>query len=274
MLRKYQPKLFGVVGLMALLAALAISAIAAASASAEAGGPVWSIEGATLKGGEEAAFTSEGGKFTLDGTANIACETEQDTGVIIGTNPGLDLSTIEFLKCHLETNVNCLAGNSGAETIITEVQSVLVYPHEEPETDGQAYDAFFPDNKNTSENLFVEFTLTGGSSVCGLLNGVKVDVTATGTLVTADGINKKCGVLAEVGYLDSLSQFVLAEAGNLATIGALNSTGQPEEATIWNPTTKEFELIECKLSALGAALELGLSDITLVSGLAFGWNLP
>jgi len=273
MLRKYQPKAFGVVGLMTVLAALAISGTFAAGAWAE-GGPVWLVKGAILGGGAKETFTSSGGVFKLDGTTNIECKKEKDTGEIIGTNPGLDLATIAFEECFVEGKPTCLAGNVTAELIEVEVQSLLVYLHEKPETTEHAYDAFFPDNSETTNNLFVEFTLTGGISACGLLNGVKVTVNATGSLVTFDGINKKCGVLAEAGHLNGLSEFILSEAGQEFAAGALNSTGEPELATMWNPETKIFELLTCKLEAFGGvALQLGISDITLVSGLSFGWEL-
>jgi hypothetical protein len=233
------------------------------------------VNGAILAGGAKEAFTSAGGVFVLDGTTNIECETEKDTGEIIGTNPGLDLATIDFEKCHVQGTPNCLAGNVTEELIEVAVQSVLVYPHEKAETTEQAYDAFFPDNSETGNNLFVEFTLknASGTSACGLLNGFKVNVNATGSLVTFDGINKKCGVLAEVGHLNGLSEFVLSEAGQESVVGALNSKGEPEEATIWNSATAKFELITCKLEAFGPALQLGISDITLNSGLAFGWEI-
>jgi hypothetical protein len=270
MLRKYQPK---VAGLTAVFAALAISGTIAASALAVVGGPVWLVNGAVLAGGAKEALTSTGGVFKLTGTTNIECLSEKDTGEIIGTNPGLDLSTITFEKCFVEGKSTCLAGNVTPESIEVQVQSLLVYPHEKPENGEQAYDAFLPDNGETGNNLFVEFTLTGGTTPCGLLNGFKVNVNATGSLVTFDGINKKCGVLTEVGHLNSLSEFVLSIAGEESVTGALNSKGEPEEATMWNSEKAIFELLTCKLEAFGAALQLGISDISLVSGLSFGWEV-
>ncbi|MGH2910966.1 MAG: hypothetical protein ACRDJ3_00670 [Solirubrobacteraceae bacterium] len=273
MLRKCRPKAFGVVGSITVLTALAISGTVAASAWAVVGGPVWLVKGTVLAGGAKETLTSSGGVFKLDGTTNIECQTEKDTGEIIGTNPGLDLSTITFEKCFVEGKASCLAGNVTAESIEVHVQSLLVYQHEKPETTEQAYDAFFPDNGETSNNLFVEFTLTGGITPCGLLNGFKVNVNATGSLVTFDGINKKCGALAEVGHLNGLSEFVLSGAGEETTLGALNSKGEPEEATMWNSEKGIFETLTCKLEAFGVALQLGVSDISLVSGLSFGWEV-
>jgi hypothetical protein len=85
-------------------------------------------------------------------------------------------------------------------------------------------------------------------------------------------INKKCGLLASVGKL-SAGSFVSTIAGEESTEGALNSKGTPEEATMWKPVAKVFELITCKLEALGAALEIGVSDVSLVSGESFGWEI-
>jgi hypothetical protein len=264
------------VGLIALMAVLAM-AVAATSASA-VGGPVWIVllgaELHVLGAGEKEAFDSEGLLFTLDGTTVIDCNKEEDTGEIIGGNPGTDLADIEFLECHVEGKPNCLATNVGEDTILTEVKTVLVYPHLKAETDEEALDAFVPDEAG---NLFVEFTLknAAGTTECGLLNGVKVNVTATGTEIKEPALNKNCGVLALVGKLNSVTgAFENTVAGGEALLGALNSEGTPTEAELWKPTAKTFQLIECKLQAFGAAAtELGISDVLLVSGNEFGWDL-
>jgi len=268
----------GVLGL-ALLAVFALGAVVAASASA-ASGPVWIVLLLNpeilheLAAGEKESILSSGGLFTLDAaTATIDCTSEQDSGEIIGGNPGTDLSTIEFLKCSVEGLSTCLAGNVTAEDILVEVKTMLVYPHLKAGELGEAYDAFFPDNNETTNNLFVEFKLTGGVTACGvLLNNLPVDVNATGELVTDPAINKKCGVLALVGKLDSTELFVKTASGEEAVLGALESNGVTE-AEYWMPTERAFLLLECLLEAFeGTAEELGTTDVDLVSGDEFGWE--
>jgi len=306
MLRVHKPTSLGLAGLMAVVSMLGFSAVQAASALA-VGGPVWNVvscekvavktgfylvrttagkcealdnttEGEfekvlhELTAGQTAAISSSGGVFGLDGTTNILCSSEQDTGELIGGNPGTDLSIIEFLGCAVEgkTVAECGASNvtGMAGVVLTEVKSVLVYPHEKAETNEEALDAFVPDEAG---NLFVEFTLTGTS--CGLLNNLKVNVNATGTEIKEPALNKKCGVLARVGKLEG-EAFKITKADEEALVGALNSEGTPTEATLWKPTAKTFELITCKLEAFFAAsTELGISDITLLSGEEFGWEL-
>jgi hypothetical protein len=263
---------------LALIAVFAFSAVAAATASA-VGGPVWIVLlGATLHvlaAAEKEALTSTGGVFKLDGITNIESNKLNATGEIIGGNPGTDLSTLEFLEAHVEGKANCLATNSGADTIVVAVKSVLVFPHEKAETNTEALNAFTPDNNEVNNNLFVEFTLKNapGSTECGLLNGLKVDVNATGTTITDPTLNKKCGVLARVGKLVA-GAFSITASGEEALVGALNSEGTPTEATLWKPTAKAFELITCKLEAFGAAAtQLGVADVELVNGNQFGWEL-
>jgi len=301
---------------LALFAAFAFSAVIAASASAE-GGPVWIVQlceaanpagtglwvermsnGAclgfdgtaksawekklmVLAAGESEPIVSSGGIFKLDGITNIECLKLENSGEIIGGNPGTNLEKLEFLECFVEGLPNCLAstaGTVGADTIELEVKSMLVYPHEKGGTTGEALVAFFPDNNNTTENLFVEFTLlnASGSTECGLLlNGMKVDVSATGTLVEDPAsILKKCGVLAVVGKLNSSNVFVKTVSGEEAVVGAVESSGTPLIATWWMPTEKVFLLMECKLEAFGAeATELGTSDVELTNGEEFGWEV-
>jgi hypothetical protein len=306
MLRVHKPTSLGLAGLMAVVAMLGFSAVQAASALA-VGGPVWNVvlcekvavktglflvrsaaekceakdgtpEGEfetflrELTAGQTAPLTSSGGAFKLNGITNISCSSEQDTGELIGGNPGTALSIIEFLGCAVEgkTVAECGASNvTGMPgVVLTEVKSVLVYPHEKAETDEEALLVFVPDEAG---NLFVEFTLTGTN--CGLLNNLKVNVNATGTEIKEPALNKKCGVLARVGKLEA-GAFVITKAGEEAITGALNSEGTPTEATLWKPTAKTFELITCKLEAFFAsATEVGVSDITLLSGEPFGWEL-
>jgi len=274
MLRKSQLGAFGSITLGTALSALVVSAVLASSASA-VGGPVWVVKGAELVETEKEALGAEGGQYTLTGTTNIVCETLKGTGEIIGGNPGRDLSTLTFEKCHVMNKPNCLAASVGFEdSIQSQAKSVLVYPHEEPGVETEALDAITADTSGSSENLFVEFTLknASGSTECSLLNGFKVDVKATGTLISDPSqINKQCGLLTQVGKLVA-GAFAIAKALEENTIGALNATGAGSEATIWEPTKKTFGLITCKLEAFGEAHEEGVSDVLLVSNATFGWN--
>ncbi|MGH2880827.1 MAG: hypothetical protein ACRDK4_14625 [Solirubrobacteraceae bacterium] len=274
MLRKSQLGRFGSITLGTALAAVVVGAVWASSALA-VGGPLWVVKGAEMSSeAEKETLKTEGGQYTLTGTTNIVCETVKGSGEIIGGNPGRDLSTITFEKCHVQNKASCLAASAGFEdTIQTESKSVLVYPLEKEGTGEEALDAFTPDNGNTTENLFVEFTLknASGTSECLLLNGVKVDVIATGTLVSDPSqINKKCGILAHVGALVGGS-FSVTKALEESLVGALNATGTPEEAAIWKPVAEKLSTITCKLEAFGPARESGLSDVLLVSEATFGW---
>lgn len=276
MLRKSQFGAFGSITLSTALAAVAVSAVLASSAFAVVGGPVWVVKGTELAAeAEKAALEAEGGEYTLTGTTNIVCETLKGSGEIIGGNPGRGLSTLTFEKCHVQNKLNCLAASSGFEdSIQSGSKSVLVYPHEKAESGTAALDAFTPDNSNSTENLFVEFVLknASGSTECSILNGFKVDLIATGSLISDPSqINKRCGILAHVGALVS-GVFSATAALEENLVGALNATGTPEEATIWEPSKKTFGSITCKLEAFGSAGEVGMSDVLLVSKAIFGWN--
>lgn len=272
---------------LALVAVLAFSAVGAASASAE--GPVWIVlllnpeELMVLAAGETEEFLSDGENFVLDApNGNIVCLTEQDKGLIIGGNPGTDLATIEFLHCFVEGHEECLAGNLAApedDTIDVEVRTVLVYPDPLGPNDEEALDAFFPDNETTGSDTFVTFTIKEDKfGACPIgFGGQKVNVVASGTEVTAVGevlFDKRCGVLAWVGWLNASNVFELTVSGQEVLVGALNSEGTPTEAIILNANV---ELIVCKLEVTGffagEALELGISHIDLVSGDEFGWEL-
>ena len=183
---------FYVIGI-ALVAMVAFSAVAASSASAE--GPWWIVLLGTvlhrLVWPEEEKLLGENDEvpYILDGTlANIECAELHITGNLIGNNPGMNLGELEFLKCHVLGLPNCLAGNVTVENIKTEVFSVLTYwDNKGVEELTLAMVAFF--NDSTTSDLFAEFTLTNaaGSTECGLLANMKVDVVADGTEVTEAG---------------------------------------------------------------------------------------
>jgi hypothetical protein len=276
MLRKSRLVALGSITLGAALAAVAVGAVLASGASA-AGGPVWTVKGLELSAEtQKEALTSEGGQYTLTGSTNITCEAVKGTGELIGGNPGRNLSTVTFEKCHVQSVANCLAASGTLEdSIQTEVKSVLVYPHGKQESEAEALDALTPDTSGSTENLFVEFTLknASGSTECGPLNGVSADVLATGTLIGEPSqINKKCGLLTVLGKLVGGS-FSIAPALEENTVGALNAPGNITEATLWQPTKKTFTTIGCKLEAFGEAKETGVSDVSLVSNTTFGWRL-
>lgn len=299
-----------IVGL-ALFAVFAFGAMTAASASA-AGGPEWIVtlcekvaantghwlvrdsngkclehdavaEGEwetkliKLAASEVEKVTSEGENFILRGTANIECPLEIDKGTINGGNPGTDETTLQFTGCHVvgDTVAECGASNTSTagEVLVSNIHTLLAYPQGKPETTTEAYDAFVP----STENTFVEFTLTG--TKCGLLNNEKVKVKAIGTEVKEPAFNKNCGVLAKLGKLSG-GVFVGAKAGEEAVTGALQSLGasgsnlgSPTEAEQWESGKKVFLLIECKLEALGSASEVGTADVTLESEEEYGWEV-
>ena len=282
-------KKFYVIGI-ALLAMFAFSAVAASSASAE--GPWWIIllgaELHRLNWPEEEKLLGEQDEvpFTLDGSvANIECPELHISGNLIGNNPGMDLGELEFLKCHVAGLPNCLAGNITEDSILVEVLSVLVYwDNNGTEVLTLGMVAFFTDN--TASDLFTEFTLknASGSTECGvLLNGLKVNVNATGTNVgevgeTGHKVNfaKKCGVLAEIGLLNASKVFEEQPSGVEHPMGVLNTENTVLTAFLLNVgagTLKESVLIECLLEAFGAeAKQLGLAKIDLESGNEFGWE--
>jgi hypothetical protein len=277
MLRKSRLVALGSITLGTALAAVAVGAVLASGATAVVGGPVWVVKGTEMASeASKEALKSEGGQYKLTGTTNVVCEKATGTGELIGGNPGRGVSTITFEKCHQEGKANCLAAGAGFEdTIQAEAKSVLVYPHEQPETESEALDALAPNTVGSTENLFVEFTLknASGSTECGVLNNAKADVIANGSPISDPSqINKNCGLLAQLGKLVS-EVFSVAPALEENAVGALNAPATIiKEATIWEPIKKTFGLITCKLNAFGEATEVGVSDVSLVSNNTFGWN--
>jgi hypothetical protein len=312
----YEMRKLHIVGL-ALFAVFAFSAVAVESASAARGGPQWIVvlcekvpvntghwlklnsstlkceerdavaEGEwetklmTLATGEVEPIRSTGGVFVLNGTlASVECKTEDDTGELIGGTPGADFTKIEFLTCNVVGKPNCLAGSTAEpENILAEAQTVLVYPKEKAGLTAEALDAFFPPNKGETENLFVEFTLKNatGSTECALLNTVKVNVEAIGTLVLEPTVIKKCGVLGRVGKLSSSNVFSRTESGEQGVVGALEFPTVepiPLEAEEWETVKENYNKITCKLEALGGeAKELGTTDVELTNTEEFGWEV-
>lgn len=233
----------------------------------------------TLVAGEKKAFTSTGGTFTLDGSlANIVCSSQAGTGELIGGDPGTDLAHIEFSGCAVQgkTVAECGASNTATAGLVeSNVKTVLVWPDPTGPNDTEALDAFTPDNGESANNLFTEFTLKGTNCPFGL-NNLKVNVNATGTLITktkGEAIEKKCGVLGVLGKLNASSIFEKTTSGQLVRTGAINTEELLTEA-LWEKESGTLELITCKLEAFGAeSSELGISEITLTEPIEFGWSL-
>ena len=278
---------FYVIGI-ALLAMFVFGAVAASSASAE--GPWFIILLGTelhrLNWPEEEKVLGEQDEvpFTLDGSlANIECPEGHGAGNLIGNNPGMGLGEGEALKCHVAGLLNCLAGNLTEDTIFTEGLSALVYwDNNGVEVLTLAMVAAF--TSSTTTDLFAEFTLknAAGSTECGaLLNGVKIDVNATGISVGEVGetghkvkIEKKCAGLAEIGLLNTSKVFEELPSGVEIPVGALNTENTVTTAFILNVgASNESLLIECKLEAFGGeAKVLGIGKGDLESGNESGWE--
>jgi hypothetical protein len=280
---------FYVIGI-AMLAMFAFSAVVASSASAE--GPWWIVLLGTVLHKleklelEKVLGKNDEGPFILAGLTNIECTGMTYTGNLIGNNPGLNSEALVFTTCHVQGTANCLAGNGGAEdTISVSVLSALTYwDNGGTEVLSLAMVAFFPANKTTGNDLFTSFTLknAAGTTACGLLNGTVVEVLATGTNVGSVGeltdketINKKCGVLGEIGLLNASKVFEEAASGEEKLEGALNTENTVTTAFLLNEGVTEDKsvLIECKLQAFNmAAEELGIVTSDLESGNEFGWE--
>ncbi len=303
MLRLCEIRTRRLAGVTGLLVAFSVGAEAPASAPAAEGGPVWMVKlcvekagghyltrsGAgkcgefmemgegpyeetlqTLGAGESASVVSSGGAFKLDGVQTVECASEKDTGEVIGGNPGTGLTTIIYKECHVAGQPECLAGNKSESEIETaSIHSVLVYPTAKAEGKEEAYSAFVPGG---TTNTFAEFELKNatGFTEC-LVNKLLVTVTANGTEIKKPAFNKDCGGLALVGKLEAGSFRKLA-AGEEAVLGALESTGSPTSAELWEGSA--FAKIECKMQAFGgSATELGVSDVELTSGESSGWEV-
>jgi len=108
-----------------------------------------------------------------------------------------------------------------------------VYKRQALGSGNTAYDQFFP---ATTSNVFAEFTLTGSpAGACGVLENKTIKVKATGTEVKDPAINRKCGIISEVGKDDGGSPpvFLQTISGELATLGALNFPGNITTELIW-----------------------------------------
>jgi hypothetical protein len=217
----------------------------------------------------------------------IECTGEKATGApaeneIIGGWPGTDKSEVIFEGCHVEgkTVETCGAATAGKEKGIIgpfKVKTLLGFPVGEPGGTKEAYDQFFP---TPSETEFTSFVLTG--TACGALKEYKVKVLATGTKAVVMG-TPLCGVIARVGKIVE-EKFVVTKSGEVAEKGGLEfPTTAITEEKVWNPTTKEYEVVKCglqaqineasgKLVGTVTAVEAGVALVELEPKEPFGWE--
>ncbi len=276
---------------LCLVAAFVMSAVAASAALA-AGGPLW-IVGAgktSLAAGETRKITSRNEgiyKLKTVGSPAVECEPVENSGVILGGNPGTAYTSVVFKKCHLEKKPGCLAtgikplkaANPGE--VVVDALAVLAYPVGNRES---ALLAFAPEGEAANTALFVEFELfnendeKGEVGECGKLNEkfVKVESKTTSSTIKIKSEERRCGQLAEVGHTVEGS-FVLSKPGEVASVGLLRLPATAiTEAEVWNPGTAKFETIKCELETKGGiagkANEVGTSIIETVPAEAFGWD--
>jgi hypothetical protein len=279
MIRSY----LNVVGLC-LAAVFAMSVIAASAAQAE-GGPLWIVGsgGKSLASGETRTITSVNVStlFKLKGALVVECPEVTNKGVLLGGNPGTDYTEITFKGCHLEKFTVAECGAKGlkpvkatnAGEVIVDSLTILAYPDKEQEGTKSALDAFAPEGESGHENLFVEFELSGTNCPATFKNA-KVRVEAIGTTIKIKGVERKCGVLAQVGKINSKKEFELTKSGEVATEGALDFPEPFVKEAELLETGKTFKLISCELEADKAkAEEVGLSKIETSPSEPFGWDI-
>jgi hypothetical protein len=274
-----------VITLGSLMAMCMLCAVGTTMASA-AGGPVW----ITKAGGELTATHSKGlkatsGVFVLKGTVlSVECKkigTEKGKAEIIGGNPGTDKAQLKLSECAVvgktvaECGATSLQPITGAVgEIVLAVKTVLAYPKGEKEGTLKSLDALFPEGDATNPDLLVEFELHGTN--CGLLNDVKVPITATGTEVEVPIFKekRKCAALSELGQV--IIVFTTIASGEERKEVILNfPTTMIREAEMWEPTPVVFKAIKCELSGgglLGAVNLVGELKIETEPIEEFGWK--
>ena len=271
--------------ILASLVVLGLGAVATGTAQAAAGGPSWKTKSrGELKGvGETRGVKTISVKpFKLKTkTVTIECQKAENTGTLIGGNPGRGAAAIDFVECTVAGKTECKATSLKAEKgargeIIVAGKTALVYPKGKAEGKTEALDAFVPEGEGAEgaagNNLFVEFELTGGAANCGTLNLVKGKVKATGTEITRPPFRRKCGVLARVGKIKAAA-FEVSEAGKEFIEGGLEVREPPiTEAELW--TGSAFTAITCGLEAFGEkAEEVGVAEDKTIGPEEFGWEI-
>jgi hypothetical protein len=275
MIRSMRPiKLVG----LALMAVFALSAFVATAAQAQIEtGPLWTTTSGVLpKNTVSVSLTS----FSLTSPAStVTCKKLTDTGTIKAE--GLDTATVLFEECEAVGPglTKCLATGVKDTTIghitVPNLTTKLMYPDNTALGPG-ALDAFFP-APEAKENIFAEFKLkadTGGT--CGLLEGKTVIVKATGSLVTKpENINKKCGVLAEVGKDDGGTPPVFLSTVSGAPLFALGALFFPAPKilnALLATEKNKFELVKCSLqTGSEEAVQSGFSMVNTSPEEAYGW---
>ncbi len=152
--------------LVALLAVFALSAVVVASAQAVTEGPVWRINGKTLKAGEEKQFTVkayEGTKnpIVLEGEivkvkSKVECHLAKvaEGAVLVGGAPGTSKEVAEFSDC---TVVNNGKECKVKEPIVTEkIKDELVYNDVEHTPGNRILEKFTPETGEKFVTLIFE----------------------------------------------------------------------------------------------------------------------
>jgi hypothetical protein len=264
--------------LLALVAVFSMSVVAATVAQAE-GGPVWiTHDGVLPKKLVSAGSTAFGLEIPA---VSITCSKETNKGEITGTNPGTGKDTLTFSGCVVPGSLTaCVAtgvakaGEKGtAGVIVLGGKTVLMYA-KQGSNSTEADEAFFPEAAN---NVFAEITLKaepGGS--CGLLEGKTFLVKAKGTEVNEPAVDRKCGLLAEVGKSNGGSPPVFARtaSGVLAEAGALGFPGAITSAVVWQEKAKTFESVNCALEMWGSSADvIGTAVVNTGPAEPFGWEM-
>lgn len=317
-MRLYKTKILGFAGVMAAAVMFASGAFASAASAS----PVWVVNGKVLATkAEKQAIISKG--YALEEhwfrlqthnaageiTNVIRCESEHNSGELIGGEPGTDTAEVNFDKCKViyspgtfkaaEGCIATTAGKAKGEIGPVDVLTALGYPTGRAPNTEKAFDQFFP---ASATNVFAEFELQECPNLGGAANGTKIVVHATGTevgIVKEETFNRRCGVISEVGKPTTTTPwFAETVSGEEANPGALRFPGRATPVTTGEPnylgnnepvTTEELEEeiapgvsefvpVECTLEAVvnnagEAAEEVGLSEVETVPAMSFGWKV-
>jgi hypothetical protein len=268
-----------------LVAAIPLfGAFFAAPAEAAEGGPVWHVarsggeSASNLLAGETRAVTATGATtFAFKTTsAEIKCKKLEGTGLIVGGVPGTDSEKFTFKECAVSGKTVAECGAKGLKPLAAsnagEFSAPALTSLAFPESSTKAVlEALLPEGEAGNPNLFVEFELSGTN--CGVLNKIKVKITATGTESEVKTMKRKCGALAEVGKGSTSFESLVAGESTLA--GLLRLPESPlTKAELWEVSGKSFKKIECKMEAgtLGKAEETGTAKLETSPAENFGWG--
>ena len=272
-------KRFRIVGLC-LVAVFALSAFGVSSASAANNGPHWWIvecknEGAGHKYASESTclknevgtgewerhefilgtgatvpFTSKSGKGKFKTSlVSVECETDTDTGELIGGWPGKDETTVTFKECHVEGTLACKVSTTGAvntETIVIKgIKTELVYVGTKVQAEKSEEPVGDLLTIPTTELKFKE-----GSSSCSVGTA-----TVSGTVVGTPASNKP-----------SRTQTLQFKSPNVKTAWKWNAAGTAVEEI--KPELKFTHIVTVK------GEEIGEDEITLTPTNLLFWIDP